>query len=49
MLKDTEIKKSMYKEFENSNNYISVKSSFFEIMKNLGQDDLINSPDFRLL
>ena len=48
MLKDTEIKKSMYKEFENSNNYISVKSSFFEIMKNLGQDDLINSPDFRL-
>ena len=48
MLKDTEIKQSMYKEFENSNNYISVKSSFFEIMKNLGQDDLINSPDFRL-
>ena len=48
MSNDTEIKKSMYIEFENSNNYISVKSTLFDIMKNLGQDDLINSPDFRL-
>ena len=48
MSNDTEIKKSMYIEFENTNNYISVKSTLFDIMKNLGQDDLINSPDFRL-
>ena len=48
MSNDTEIKKSMYIEFENTNNYISVKSTLFDIMKNLGQDDLINSPDFLL-
>ena len=38
----------MYIEFEDKNNIISVKSEIFEIMKNLGQDDLINSSNFRL-
>ena len=45
---DIEIKKSMCKEFENKNNIISVKDKLFGIMKNMKQDDLINSPSFRL-
>ena len=48
MATDTEIKKSMYIEFENKDNIISVKSELFETIKNLGQDDLICSSDFRL-
>ena len=45
---DIEIKKSMCKEFENKNNIISVKDKLFGIMKNMKQDDLINSPSFLL-
>ena len=48
MATDIEIKKSMYIEFENKDNIISVKSELFETIKNLGQDDLICSSDFRL-
>ena len=48
MSTDIEIKKSMYLEFENKTNIISVKSELFDIMKNLGQDELINSSTFRL-
>ena len=43
-----EIKKSMCIEFENKNNIISVKDKLFGIMKNMKQDDLINSPSFLL-
>ena len=48
MATDIEIKKSMYKEFEDKNNILSVKSEIFQGMKNLEQDDLINSSNFRL-
>ena len=48
MSTDREIKKSMYLEFENKDNIYSIKDELFESMKNLGQDDLINSSSFHL-
>ena len=48
MKTDKEIKKAMFIEFENKDNIISVKSELFDLMNNLEQDDLINSPSFRL-
>ena len=48
MATDTEIKKSMYIEFENKENIVSVKNELFDAVKNLGQNDLISSLDFRL-
>ena len=48
MSSDIEIKKSMYLEFENKESIFSVKDELFDVMKNLGQDDLINSPNFHL-
>ena len=47
-MKDTDIKKSMYLEFENKDSIINIKSELFESMKKLKQDDLINSEGFRL-
>ena len=45
---DKEIKKSMYLEFENKDNIYSIKDELFESMKNLEQDNLINSSTFHL-
>ena len=45
---DKEIKKSMYLEFENKDNIYSIKDELFESMKNLKQDNLINSSTFHL-
>ena len=48
MSTDKDIKKSMYLEFENKDNIYSIKDELFESMKNLEQDDLINSSTFHL-
>ena len=47
-MNDVEIKKDMYKEFENKENIINIKEELFTSMKNLKDEDLIHSSDFRL-
>ena len=45
---DIEIKKDMYKEFENKDNIINIKEELFTSMKNLKEEDLVHSSNFRL-
>ena len=45
---DVEIKKDMYKEFENKDNIINIKEELFVSMKNLKEEDLVHSSNFRL-
>ena len=47
-MNDVEIKKDIYKEFENKENIINIKEELFTSMKNLKDEDLIHSSDFRL-
>ena len=48
MSEDVEIKKKMYIEFENKDSIINIKDELFNSMKNLKEEDLVHSSNFRL-
>ena len=45
---DVDIKKDMYKEFENKDNIINIKEELLKSMNNLKDEELIHSNNFRL-
>ena len=47
-MNDVEIKKDMYKEFENKDNIINIKEELLKSMNNLKEEELIHSNNFRL-
>ena len=47
-MNDVEIKKDMYKEFENKDSFINIKEELFKSMNNLKDEDLTHSNTFRL-
>lgn len=47
-MNDTEIKQKMYKEYENKQNIINIKDELLKSMKNLKDDELVHSSNFRL-
>ena len=47
-MNDVEIKKDMYKEFENKDNIINIKEELLKSINNLKEEELIHSNNFRL-